>query len=114
MTSLVCPARGRHVLAHIGPGLDAAVAAQTRATPGTVVCGRVSRSPRDGRRCRRHGAAARLRPMPAVPRPRRVIERSAEGVQLRQPAATEQRTPVNLACFWPSASEWPNHCSFGP
>ena len=38
VTSLVCPARGRHVLAHIGPGLDAAVAAQARATPGTVAC----------------------------------------------------------------------------
>jgi class 3 adenylate cyclase/tetratricopeptide (TPR) repeat protein len=36
ITSLVCPARTRHVVAHVGPGLDAAVAAQARALPDTV------------------------------------------------------------------------------
>jgi tetratricopeptide (TPR) repeat protein len=36
ITSLVCPARARHVLAHLGPGLDAAVSAQVRALPNTV------------------------------------------------------------------------------
>ena len=37
VTSLVCPARDRHVLAHIGPGLDAAVIAQEQAAPGGIV-----------------------------------------------------------------------------
>src|SRR6476661_4112876 len=37
VTSLVCPARDRHVLAHIGPGLDAAVRAQEQAAPGDIV-----------------------------------------------------------------------------
>ena len=36
ITSLVCQARTRHVVAHVGPGLDAAVAAQARALPDTV------------------------------------------------------------------------------
>ena len=37
VTSLVCPARDRHVLAHVGPGLDAAVIAQEQAAPGGIV-----------------------------------------------------------------------------
>ncbi len=37
VTSLVCPARDRHVLAHIGPGLDAAVIVQEQAAPGGIV-----------------------------------------------------------------------------
>ena len=38
ITSLVCPARTRYLVAHLGPGLDAAVAAQARAVPDTVTC----------------------------------------------------------------------------
>jgi class 3 adenylate cyclase/tetratricopeptide (TPR) repeat protein len=37
VTSLVCATRSRHVVVHLGPGLDAAVAAQERATSGAVV-----------------------------------------------------------------------------
>ncbi len=41
VTSLVCPARRRHVVVHLGRGLDAAVAAQGRAAVNAVVVERV-------------------------------------------------------------------------
>ena len=46
VTSLVCAAESRHVIVHLGDGLDRAVAAADRAAPGEVVGGRRRSRPR--------------------------------------------------------------------
>jgi class 3 adenylate cyclase/tetratricopeptide (TPR) repeat protein len=42
VTTLVCPSRSRRVVVHLGPGLDAAVAAQQQAASGAVVVNRAA------------------------------------------------------------------------
>ena len=45
VTSLVCAAESRHVIVHLGDGLDRAVAAADRAAPGEVVVDSVALGP---------------------------------------------------------------------
>ena len=45
VTSLVCAAESRHVIVHLGDGLDRAVAAADRAAPGEVTVDRVALGP---------------------------------------------------------------------